>query len=142
VGMGIDIQKEIDSYSFCNGEPVAYPPVLIANTFFAGTKCLAVEEEWCAKRCIFANLPGAFVDNKLNLKWFKDEARKVTVSANNEAAREQIIKELDNCGKQGDDMPEPKSASVNNCPEWKKFNLCAHNNFVKICKGNGKLRTE
>lgn len=55
----------------------------------------------CAKRCIFANLPGAFVDNKLNLKWFKDEARKVTVSANNEAAREQIIKELDNCGKQG-----------------------------------------
>lgn len=46
VGGGIDVNKEIATYSTCNGKSVVFPPETVTKGVLAAANCLMVEDEF------------------------------------------------------------------------------------------------
>ncbi|OXA47332.1 Vitelline membrane outer layer protein 1 [Folsomia candida] len=136
-GKGIDVQKEIDAHSTCNGQSVSFPTEIITDALLAGISCADIEDEYCAKLCVMRDM-GGIKGNKLNLKWLKDQIRRSSIAEKNQDTKAQIIKGFDTCGKDDLDMPSPSSRTrlspfngkwieshrVTNCGTWGPAEFC------------------
>ncbi|OXA40371.1 Protein HIR1 [Folsomia candida] len=96
----IDVNKELATYSSCNGKPVVFSADTVTQGLFVAPQCWAIEDEFCAQLCVFKLLDGAVKGGKLSKAWFKTEGKKTTMGDGD--AKEKILKGLDKC------MPEGK----------------------------------
>ncbi|OXA37056.1 hypothetical protein Fcan01_28156 [Folsomia candida] len=121
VGGGIDVNKEIATYSTCNGKSVVFPPETVTKGILAAAIC--------AKLCVFRHMDGPMIGNKLNKLWMKKEGRKTSMG--DEDAKDKIIEGVDKCLKDDADMVEVDGK----CPAFQKVYDCMLKNYEIICKG-------
>ncbi|OXA54383.1 hypothetical protein Fcan01_11146 [Folsomia candida] len=129
VGGGINVNKEIATYSTCNGKSVVFPPETVTKGILAAANFLGVEDEFCAKLCVYRHMDGPMTGNKLNKVWMKKEGRKTSMG--DEDAKDKIIAGVDKCLKDDAEMVEVDGK----CPAFQKVYDCMLKNYEIICKG-------